>query len=109
MKKTIDMMAQLLEKNNIPLPYGEKKKDGGLNFENRERCHALVNGSSRYLSLNIYSSSSRNMDSIEDSFLTLHPCSGPSILMGDDFEIPTKGISRINLDNAILQQCVVCA
>ena len=29
MKKTIDMMVQLLEKNNIPLPEGATKKDGG--------------------------------------------------------------------------------
>ena len=39
------------------------------------------------------------MDSIEDSFSTLHPYSGPSILMGDDLEILAKGIGRINLDN----------
>ena len=37
MKKTIDMMVQLLEKNNISLPYGAKKKDGSSNFENKER------------------------------------------------------------------------
>ena len=30
MKKTIDIMVQLLEKNNIPLPEGIRNKDGGL-------------------------------------------------------------------------------
>ena len=33
-------------------------------------------------------------------FLT--PYNGPSILIGDDFEILTKGISRINLHNGYL-------
>ena len=44
MKKTIDMMAQLLEKNNIPLPEGTRKKDGGSGSDNKERFHALVDG-----------------------------------------------------------------
>ena len=39
------------------------------------------------------------MDSIQDSFLSLHPYIGPSILMGDDSEILAKGIGRIDLDN----------
>ena len=48
MKKTIDMMAQLLEKKNIPLPKRTRKKDGGSSSEldNKERFHALVVGSS---------------------------------------------------------------
>ena len=39
------------------------------------------------------------MDSIHDSFLALHPYSGPSILMGDDSNIPTKEIGGIDLNN----------
>ena len=39
------------------------------------------------------------MDSTQDSFSSLHLYNGPSILMGDDSEIPAKGIGRINLDN----------
>ena len=65
MNKTIYMMVQLLEKNNIPLPDGEKKKDGGSNSENKERCHALVVGYSRYSSFIIDSGASRHMDSVE--------------------------------------------
>ena len=45
MKKTIDMMAQLLGKNNIPVPEGARKKDVNLGSDNKERCHALVAGS----------------------------------------------------------------
>ena len=99
MKKIIDMMTQLLDKDNIPLPEGTRKNEGGSSSENKDRCYALVSGSSRSPSFIIDSSDSRHMDSIEDSFSSLHPYNGPSILMGDDLEIPTKGIGRIDLDN----------
>ena len=73
MKKTNEMMAQLLEKNNIPLLDGARKKEGGSNFENNERCYALVVGCSCSSSFIIDSSSSWKMDSVQDSFLYLHP------------------------------------
>ena len=95
-------MAQPIEKNNIPLPEGARNKEGGLNYENKDRCHALVVGSSGYSSLIIDLGALRNMDSIQDSFLTLHPYSGPSIQMSDDSEIPTKGVGGIDLDNGYL-------
>ena len=43
MNNTIDMMAQLLEKNNIPLPKGARNKDGGVGLShNTERGSELV-------------------------------------------------------------------
>ena len=39
------------------------------------------------------------MDSMQDPFSTIHPYSGPSILMGDDSEIQAKGIGRIDLED----------
>ena len=99
MNKTIDMMVQLLEKNNIPLPYGTRKKEGALNSKKKERCHALVYGYSESFSFLIDSGSSWHMDSTQDSFLALHTYSGPSTLMGGYFEIQAKRIGRINLDN----------
>ena len=42
MKKQIDMVSQILKKYNISLPEGAKKKEGGSNFEDKERFHALV-------------------------------------------------------------------
>ena len=68
MNKTIDMMAQLLEKNNIPVPEGTRKKDGGSVSDNKERFHALVVGSSKSSSFIIDSGASRNMDSIKYLF-----------------------------------------
>ena len=44
------MMAQFLEKNNIPLPEGARKKEGGSSSENKDICHALVAGYSVFVS-----------------------------------------------------------
>ena len=42
MRRTIDQMALLLEKNNITLPAGTRKDDYGEKTEDHdERCHAL--------------------------------------------------------------------
>ena len=46
MNNNIDMMARLLEKNNILVPDGARKKDGSSGSDNKEKCHALVAGSS---------------------------------------------------------------
>ena len=45
MKKKIDMLTQILEKNNISL-LDCSKKEGGSNLEDKERVHALVAGTS---------------------------------------------------------------
>ena len=90
-------ILQLLENNNIPLPEYTRKNDEGSSFGNKDKCHALVVGSSRSSSFIIDLGASRNMASIHDSFLALHPYSGPSILMGDDLEIQAKGIDMIDL------------
>ena len=37
MKNKIDMLTQILEKNNISLPDSSKKREGGSNSEDRER------------------------------------------------------------------------
>ena len=37
MKNTTNMIAKFLEKSNIPLMYGTKKKDGGSNSKTKER------------------------------------------------------------------------
>ena len=92
-------MVQLLEKNNIPLPEGTRKKEGGSSSENKDRCHALLVGSSISSSFIIDSGASRHMDSIQESFLTQHPYNGPSILMSDDSEIQAKGIVKIDLED----------
>ena len=99
MNNIIDIMAYLLEKNNIPLLEGAKKKEGGSISNYKEMCHSLVAGSSIFSSFIIDSGASRHMASMQYSFSSIHPYSVPSILMGDDLEILGKGIGRIDLDN----------
>ena len=58
----------------------------------------MVVVSSRYSSFIIDSGASRHMESMHDSFSSIHPYSGPSIVMGDDSEIQAKWIGRIDLE-----------
>ena len=59
MKKQIDILTQLLEKNGISLPDSPNKREGGSNSEDRERVHALVAGTSSSPSFIIDSGASR--------------------------------------------------
>ena len=71
MKNQIDMLTQLLEKNNISLPDFSKKREGGSNSEDRERVHALVAGTSSSPSFIIGSRHSRHMVSTKETFSSL--------------------------------------
>ena len=70
MKKKIDMLTQILEKNKISLPDSSKKREGGSNSEDRERVHALVAGTSSSPSFIIDSGASRNMVSTKEALST---------------------------------------
>ena len=61
MKKTIDMMASLLEKNNTPVPDRTRKKYGSSGSDDKENFHALVVGSSNPSMFIIDSREYRNM------------------------------------------------
>ena len=87
MNKTIEMMVQLLEKNNIFVLDGARKKDGSSSSENKEKFHALVTGSFNPSTFIIDSRASRNMASINELFSSMYSNSGPTLRMGDDFEI----------------------
>ena len=99
MNNTIDMMAQLLEKNNIHVSYGARKKDGSSDSKNNEKFHALVVVSSDPSIFIIDWRESRNMASIKDIFSSKHLNSGTVVRMGDNSEIHTIGVGNINLDN----------
>ena len=78
MKKTINMMVQLLENNNILVPKGARKKDGSSRSYNTERFHALVVGSSYSSTSIIDSGESRNMASLKYFFTSMYSDSGPT-------------------------------
>ena len=61
MKKQIDMLTQLLEKNGISFPDSSKRREGGSSSEDKERVHALVAGTSSSPSFIIDSGASRHM------------------------------------------------
>ena len=62
MKKTIDQIEKILEKNNVSLSEGKRKTDFGENFEDHdERCHALKASFSKSHALLIDSGASNHM------------------------------------------------
>ena len=71
MKKQIDMLTQLLEKNGIYLPDSSNKREGGSNSKDRERVHVLVVGTSSSPSFIIEFGASRNMVSKKEIFSSL--------------------------------------
>ena len=99
MKKKIDMLTQLLEKNNISLPDCSKKKEGGSNSENKYRVHALVVGTSSSPRFIIDSGASRHMVLKKEEFSSLDMLKGPPIVLGDDSITDSLGKGRIDFDN----------
>ena len=73
MKKQIDMLTQLLEKNNISLPDCSKKREGGSNSKDKERVHALVVGTSSSPRFIIDFGASRHIVSTKDTFSRCDP------------------------------------
>ena len=92
-------MAHLLEKKNILAPESRRKKDRSSRSENKERCHALVAGSSNSSSFIIDSKASRHMAFVKDFFTSMYLDSGRTVRMGDDLDIQAKEIGRIDLED----------
>ena len=81
-------MAQLLEKNNIPVPNSTRKKDGNSSSsEGKEKCRAFVEGTSNSSSFIIDSSASMHMVSRREFFSSMSLNAGPAVQMGDDYEL----------------------
>ena len=91
MKRTIDQMALLLEKNNITLPEGVRKKDNQDQNNHPERGNALMANVSKPRYLLIDFGASKNMVACKYSFSTLDFDSCISIHMGDDSQVSSKG------------------
>ena len=73
-------MAHLLEKNNIPVPNIARKKDGSSNSnDNKEKCHALVAGTSNSSSFITDLGDSRNMVAKIDLFSSMDSNTGPIV------------------------------
>ena len=99
MKKQIDMLTQLLEKNGISLLDSSKKREGGSSLDDRERVYALVSGTSSSPSFIIDSRASRHMVSTKEAFSSLDMSKGAPIVLGDDSLTESLGKVRIDLDH----------
>jgi hypothetical protein len=101
MKKQIDLMTQVLQKNNLGdfIPEGSKKKKEEDNVPKKGNHHALVAINSSSDSSIIYSGASHHMITKEEVFKSLSSCSGPLIFMGDDTPIAVAGEGRVELSN----------
>jgi hypothetical protein len=102
MQKQIDMMCQILQKNNLGdrIPEGAKKKKlEDLNSRKDNSSHALIAINSSPDAWIIDSGASHHMDTSEEVYSSLDACKGPPILMGENSSIEFTGKGRIELTN----------
>ena len=99
MKTWIDMLTELLEKNNISLLDVSKKREGRSNSEDKERVHSLVAGTSSSPSFIIDFRASIHMVSKKEIFSSLDMSKGPPIVLGDNSLTDNMGKGRIDLDH----------
>jgi hypothetical protein len=100
-KKKIDLMKQVLQRNNLGnfIPEGSKKNKEEDHAPKKGNQHALVAINSSSNSWIIDSGASHHMAVKEEAFSSLSPCSRPSILMGDDTLVAVAGEGRVELHN----------
>ena len=101
MKKQIDLMAHVLQHNNLGnfIPEGVKKKKEEDPTPKKGNDHALISINSSYDSCIIYYGASYHMETKEDLFTSLSSCSRPPILMGDDKPVEVAREGRVELPN----------
>jgi hypothetical protein len=101
MKKQIDLMAQVLQHNNLGnvIFEGAKNKKEEDHAPKKGNHHALVAINSSSDSWIIDSGASHHMAAKEEVFTSLSSCSRPPILMGDDTLVAVAGEGRMKLSN----------
>jgi len=103
MKRKIDQMALLLDKNNISLPEGTRKKEVGDRNNQPERGHALMANVSKARALLIDSGASNHMVACKDSFTSLDSDNCISIHMKYDSQISSKGKGNVQIEHGSLK------
>jgi hypothetical protein len=102
MKKKIDLMSQILQKNNLGdrIPEGEKKKKPeDLNSKKDNSSHTLIAINSSPNAWIVDSGASHHMASSEVVYSSLDACKGPPILMVDNSSVEVTDKGRIELTN----------
>jgi hypothetical protein len=105
MKKQINLMAQVLQQNNLGnfIPEGVKKQKEEDLAPNKGNHHALVAINFSYDSWIIDPGASHHMAMLREVFSSLSPCPRPLILMGDDTPVAVAGKRRVKLHNGSFQ------
>ena len=91
MKKKLNEVTSILERNNINLPESFWRKENQDREYQHERGHALMASTSKSKALLIYSRDLNHMMANKDSFSSLDTSKGIPIHMGDDSTIISKG------------------
>jgi hypothetical protein len=99
MKKQIDLMTEILQKNNLgdQIPDGAKKKP--KYHAPKGNHHVLVVVHSSPDAWIVDSGASHHMAATQDILSSLIACNGPPILMGDDSPIEVVEKGRVELDH----------
>jgi hypothetical protein len=106
MKKKIDIMSQILQKNKLGdrIPEGSKKKKlEDLNAKKGNSSHALISINSSLDSWIVDSGASHHMVASKAIYSSLDACKGPPILMGDNSFVEVTDKGRIELTNEIFE------
>jgi hypothetical protein len=103
MKKKIDMMSQIIQKNNLGyrIPEGsKKKKPEDPNSKKGNSSHAFISINSSPDTWIIDSGESHHdMDASKEVYYSLYACKGPPILMGGNSSVEVTNKGRIELTN----------
>ena len=101
MKKTIDLMAKVLQQNNLGdyIPENAKKKPEDKPPERRGNSHALIAINSSPDAWILDSGASYHMAATKNVLSSITACTGPPILMGDDTPVEVTGQGRVELQH----------
>ena len=99
MKKNLDEMTSLLERNNINLLESVRKRDNQDRDTQQERGHALMESTWKPKYFPIDSGDLNHMMESRDSFSSLDTDKIIPIHMGDDSTIISKGKGTLNIEH----------
>jgi hypothetical protein len=112
MKKKIDLMSQILQKNDLGdrIPKGAKKKKAEEpNSKKGNSSHALITINSSPNAWIIDSGASHHMAASESVYSSLDACKGTAILMRDNSFVEVIGKGRIDSPMEASRMCCTFA
>jgi hypothetical protein len=108
MQNQIDIMCQILQKNNLGdhIPKGsKKKKPKDLNPKKGNSSHALIAINSSPDARIVDLGESHHMDASKLVYSSLDACKGPPVLMGDNSSVKVTNKGRMNSPTKASRMC----